>query len=209
MRPIGQDRSAFDAHEAPTLRRRYDARVASVVDPLVLVAEDDNDARSVYCASLEHLGYATIERSDGVAALQAAREHRPDVALMDVAMPRLDGLEAARCMRADARTRGCFIVLMTAFGDGSFAEAMHAGCDAFVCKPFNPFVLDEIFGALRLHDRDGIVKVCACGREFTRAGWKGLPVRGAMHGAELRNCPCGSSLALSRRDLAAAGTVVK
>ena len=202
---VRQAPSAFDIHEAPTLRRRCNSRPdrLSVVDPLVLVVDDEEDARVICCASLQHLGYRTLDREDGVQAIEAAREHMPDVVLLDVNMPRLDGLEATRRLKSDTATRGCFVVIMTACGDARFDEAIRAGCDAFLCKPFNPFVLEEIVGARRPDEDHGVVKRCACGIGYTRAGWKALPLCGTMLRTELRNCTCGSSMALARGDLPA------
>ncbi|HEY3821905.1 MAG TPA: response regulator [Polyangiaceae bacterium] len=117
------------------------------MDRLVLVVDDEEDGRAVYCAALNHLGYRTIDCGNGARALDAARAFRPDAVLTDVAMPVMDGLELTRTIRADEALRGTFVIVMTAFGDARFLEASRAGCDAFLCKPFNPFVLDEILAA--------------------------------------------------------------
>ena len=193
--------SAFGAREAPTVRERPAASRPSVVDPMILVVDDDAHARTIYRASLEHFGYSTIERRDGIEAITAVRDHRPDVALMDVAMPRLDGLEAARRLKTDQATKGCFVIVMTAFGLDRFTDATLAGCNAFLSKPFNPFVLVDILAGLHLRERDEIVKRCGCGRSMTRSQWRRLPIVGRMYLAELRNCSCGSSLVLARCDL--------
>jgi two-component system cell cycle response regulator DivK len=185
-------------HEDPTLRRRT-PNATSVVDPLILVADDDQDYRSIFIDSLERQGYSTIERPDGLQAVEAAQEYRPDVVLMDVVMPRLDGLQATRLLKADATTAGSYLVIVT--GSDAFAQATQAGCDAFLSKPFDPVVFDDILEGLKLRERDEIVKRCACGRELTRAMWRALPLCGWMEGAELRNCSCCSTLGLSRQDL--------
>jgi CheY-like chemotaxis protein len=187
-------------HEDPTPRGRA-PHAASVVDPLVLVVEDDRDYCSIFIGSLEQLGYSTLARPDGIEAVEAAHEYRPDVVLMDVAMPRLDGLQATRLLKADATTAGSYLVIMTGLGGDAFAQATQAGCDAFLSKPFDLALLDDLLGALRLRERDEIVKRCACGRELTRAMWRALPLCGWMAGAELRNCSCGSTIGLCRRDL--------
>jgi CheY-like chemotaxis protein len=191
--------SAFAAHEAPTLSARdLDGRPSpSVADPLVLVADDDEDARTVYCAALRHMGYRTIDCRNGEEALAAAREHRPDVVLTDIAMPLVDGLEVARQIKSDPLLGPTCVIVMTAFGDGKHAEAARLGCDAFLCKPFNPLLLGDLLSA-RFVTGD-VVKRCGCGREYTRAEWGALPFCGTMQGTELRNCPCGSSIALGRQ----------
>jgi CheY-like chemotaxis protein len=195
--------SAFDMHEAPTLRAMSHPSKASVVDPLVLVVDDQADARDMYCTALEHLGYRALSSSSAVEAIDAAKEHQPDLVLMDIGMPGVDGIEATRRLKSDPATKGAFVVLMTASGGAHFDEGVRAGCNSFLCKPFNPFVLDEILGPYRRDADPGIVKRCACGATYDRIGWKRLPLCGTMLHRELRNCTCGSSLALSRGDLEA------
>ena len=196
--------SAFDMHEAPTLVATSRPSKPSVVDPLVLVVDDQRDARDMYCVTLEHLGYRAISCSSASEATKAAREHQPDVVLMDIGMPDVDGIEATRRLKSDPRTRGAFVVLMTASGGTHFDRGVGAGCNGFLCKPFNPFVLDEILGAYRRDADPGIVKRCGCSASYNRVQWKALPLCGTMLHRELRNCVCGSSLALSRGDLEAA-----
>ncbi|MGH7437354.1 MAG: response regulator [Polyangiaceae bacterium] len=188
--------SAFEAHEAPTLGDRWREGRPSLVDPLVLVADDDDEGRGIYCASLQQMGYRTIECDNGDLALKDARARRPDVVLTDIAMPLVDGLELARRIRADEDLRATCIIIMTAFGDSKYAEAVGVGCDAFLCKPFNPSLLEDILSARFGGGAHDVVKRCACGREYTRAQWSALPFCGAMLGIELRTCACGSSIAV-------------
>jgi CheY-like chemotaxis protein len=190
-----QDDCAFDVHEAPTLNGICDR--PSVVDPLVLVVDDEEDSCAIYCASLEHMGYRTMSRSDGKQAVEAAHRYRPSVVLMDLTMPLVDGLEATRQIKADTATQGTVVIAMTGLGASRYGEADEAGCDAFLCKPFNAFLLAEILGALAHRREDGIVKRCGCGRSYRRDEWKALPLRGTMEGTELRNCPCGSTIGVS------------
>jgi CheY-like chemotaxis protein len=186
--------SAFDAHEAPTLRDAQRPR-SSAEELLVLVVDDDGDMREMHCMAVSQLGYHTIACSDGVAAVEMNRARHPDVILMDVAMPGMDGIEATRLAKQE---RGdVFVVVMTAYGDQRYFDAaFEAGCDAFLCKPFNPFVLEEMLEALRRRRSMPIVKTCGCGRAFTMPQWKALAPCGRMGDMELRNCWCGSSLAL-------------
>ena len=189
MRPTPPS-SAFDPHEAPTMRNTDEPPSRGVV----LVVDDEPEIRDVYCAALGSLGYRTIPCADGCHALDAIRTSAPDVVLIDMAMPVMSGLEAARSIKE--QRPGVLVIAMTAFSDQKYFDAaLAAGCDAFLCKPFNPFVLETILDAL--HVRGPIVKRCSCGRQFTRDGWAWLPVVGVMEGIELRNCPCGSSIALT------------
>lgn len=186
--------SAFDAHEAPTLRegRRPGSDSGA---PLVLVVDDDSDMREMHCLAVSQLGYRTIACTNGLDAVEANRTHRPDVVLMDVAMPGMDGIEATRLIKKERVD--VFVVVMTAYGDRRYFDAAYeAGCDAFLCKPFNPYVLEDMLDALEERRAMPVVKTCACGRKFTLAQWLSLPLCGQMGNTELRNCRCGSSLAL-------------
>ena len=104
--------------------------------PLVLVAEDGTIVRLDLARTLvERAGFETVvEARDGEEAVALAREHRPDLAILDVNMPRLDGIEAARRMLAE---RPLPIVMLTAYADdASVARAVEAGVSAYVVKPF-------------------------------------------------------------------------
>ena len=82
--------------------------------PLVLVADDDEDIVALVRLRLERAGLAVVVARDGESALAAARERRPRVAVLDVSMPGLDGLEVVRRLRADEATRGTGLILLTA-----------------------------------------------------------------------------------------------
>ena len=182
--------------------------------PLVLVVEDDEDLRMLYQESLEFLGYRTAGEPDGAAGVAAATRLLPDAILMDVAMTGMDGIEATRQIKAAPATSGCFVVVMTGRGMTQFEHARAAGCDAFVCKPFEPAALDNVLRGLLFPEetavqqlRPELVKTCACGRELSLKQWLSLPVCGRMHVpargvvVELRNCTCGSSLAVELDDI--------
>jgi two-component system, cell cycle response regulator DivK len=112
------------------------------VQPLVLVVEDYQDAREMYAAYLEFSGYRVAEATNGVEALQQAHALKPDIILMDLALPKMDGWEATRQLKADARTRNIPIVALTGHALAGHAEgAKAAGCDAFVTKPCLPDAL--------------------------------------------------------------------
>ena len=110
--------------------------------PLVLVVEDYQDAREMYAAYLQFSGYAVAEATNGVEAIEKTQELLPDIVLMDLALPRMDGWEATRRLKSDERTRHIPIVALTGHALAGHAEgARRAGCDAFVTKPCLPDAL--------------------------------------------------------------------
>jgi two-component system, cell cycle response regulator DivK len=111
-------------------------------NPLVLVVEDYQDAREMYAAYLQFAGYRVAEAANGLEALEKTRELMPDIILMDLALPKMDGWEATRRLQADERTRDIPLVALTGHALAGFAEgARQAGCDAFVTKPCLPDAL--------------------------------------------------------------------
>ncbi|HEY6615011.1 MAG TPA: response regulator [Vicinamibacterales bacterium] len=116
--------------------------MAGSTGPLVLVVEDYQDAREMYAAYLQFSGYRVAEASNGLEAVEKARELLPAIILMDLALPKMDGWEATRLLKADERTRNIPIVALTGHALAGHAEgARQAGCDAFVTKPCLPDVL--------------------------------------------------------------------
>jgi CheY-like chemotaxis protein len=110
--------------------------------PLVLVVEDYQDAREMYAAYLSFSGYRVAEATNGLEAIEKTIELMPDIILMDLALPRMDGWEATRRLKLDERTRHIPIVALTGHALAGFAEgAKQAGCDAFVTKPCLPDAL--------------------------------------------------------------------
>ena len=110
--------------------------------PLVLVVEDYQDAREMYAAYLQFSGYRVAEAANGLEALVKTRELMPDIILMDLALPRMDGWEATRRLKMDERTKHIPIVALTGHALPDHAErALRAGCDAFVTKPCLPDAL--------------------------------------------------------------------
>jgi two-component system cell cycle response regulator DivK len=110
--------------------------------PLVLVVEDYQDAREMYAAYLSFSGYRVAEATNGVEAIEKTIELLPDIILMDLALPRMDGWEATRRLKLDERTKHIPIVALTGHALAGYAEgARQAGCDAFVTKPCLPDAL--------------------------------------------------------------------
>ena len=110
--------------------------------PLVLVVEDYQDAREMYAAYLQFSGFDVAEAGNGIEAIEKTVELLPDIVLMDLALPRMDGWEATRRLKNDERTRHIPIVALTGHALAGHAEgAREAGCDAFVTKPCLPDAL--------------------------------------------------------------------
>jgi CheY-like chemotaxis protein len=110
--------------------------------PLVLVVEDYSDAREMYAAYLQFSGFEVAEATNGLEAIEKSLTLMPDIILMDLALPRMDGWEATRRLKADDRTRHIPIVALTGHALAGHAEgARQAGCDAFVTKPCLPDAL--------------------------------------------------------------------
>ena len=110
--------------------------------PLVLVVEDYQDAREMYAAYLQFSGFRVAEATNGEEAIEKTVELMPDIILMDLALPRMDGWEATRRLKLDDRTRHIPIVALTGHALAGHAEgARQAGCDSFVTKPCLPDAL--------------------------------------------------------------------
>jgi DNA-binding response OmpR family regulator len=107
--------------------------------PLVLVADDDPDIRSLVVLRLERSGYEVVAAGDGEEALATALERNPDLALLDVMMPKLDGYEVTERLRREDATRHLPVILLTArVQETDIARGLEAGADDYVTKPFSP-----------------------------------------------------------------------
>jgi two-component system, cell cycle response regulator DivK len=105
--------------------------------PAVLVVDDFPDGREMVAEYLAFRGFSVLQAATGSQAIELARKHRPRLILMDLGMPGLDGWEATRQLKADARTKGCVIIALTAHALASqHASAISAGCDEVIAKPF-------------------------------------------------------------------------
>ena len=112
------------------------------VKPLILLVEDQSDLRQMYAQQLELSGFEVIEAANGADAVARTAEHAPDVVLMDLSLPILDGWEATRRLKNDARTAHIPVVALTAHDEsGELQRATRAGCDWFVPKPCPPDAL--------------------------------------------------------------------
>jgi len=107
--------------------------------PRVLLVDDYPDAREMYTEYLEFSGYEVIGAGNGLEALQRAVDASPDIILMDLSLPVMDGWEATRRLKADRRTARIPVVALTGHALAGISEgARRAGCDAFVTKPCLP-----------------------------------------------------------------------
>ena len=114
------------------------------VRPVVLVADDDPDILALVRFRLERDGYEVLSAPDGETALDLALARTPDLAVLDVMMPRLDGYEVTRRLREHGPTTGIPIILLTArVQEPDLERGFEAGADDYVTKPFSPQALGE------------------------------------------------------------------
>jgi two-component system chemotaxis response regulator CheY len=116
----------------------------------VLVVDDDPFVRKLIATTLEDVAEFDLhEAADGIEALEVARRSRPSLVFLDVDMPRLDGIDACRRLRAEEETTGTTIVMLTAaHGDAVERQAEEAGADLFLTKPFSPLDLLRLVDGL-------------------------------------------------------------
>lgn len=106
---------------------------------LVLVADDIDDILTLVAFSLEGAGFDVMTACDGDEALELARAHRPDIAIVDVLMPKLDGLTVTRTLKRDPLTREMPVMLLSAHAhEGDVKRGFEAGADDYLRKPFSP-----------------------------------------------------------------------
>ena len=109
----------------------------------ILIVDDDPMIRKLITTTLQDVaGYSLREAADGLAAIEAALEERPEIVFLDYDMPRLNGIETCRRLRSDPATAGATIVMLTAMSDSPAQDsAVAAGADLFLTKPFSPLRL--------------------------------------------------------------------
>jgi DNA-binding response OmpR family regulator len=116
-----------------------EAEAVAREQPVVLAADDDEDILALVAFRLERSGYTVIQARDGQEALELALAEKPDLAVLDVMMPKLDGFELTRRLRAEASTNRMPIILLTARAqDADVAQGFEAGADDYIRKPFSP-----------------------------------------------------------------------
>lgn len=112
----------------------------------ILLVEDNEDNRLVYRTILDHFGFVVLEAADGEEGIRRARADGPDLILMDVSIPKIDGWEATRQLKADPSTSSIPIIALTAHALATDrAKAQEAGCDGYLAKPVEPRkVVEEV-----------------------------------------------------------------
>ena len=106
---------------------------------LILVVEDQEDNRRIMRDLLTSVGYEVIEAVTGEEGVTTAETHRPDLILMDIQLPGLDGYEATRQIKANPDLEHIPIIVVTSYAlSGDDVKAFEAGCNAYVSKPFSP-----------------------------------------------------------------------
>ena len=115
----------------------------------VLVVEDHEDNRQILRDLLGSAGFEIIEAENGEEAVTLAETGRPDVILMDIQLPVLDGYEATRRIKANPRSRSIPVIVVTSYAlSGDEEKARLAGCDDYVSKPFSP---RDLLAKIRRH----------------------------------------------------------
>ena len=105
----------------------------------ILVVEDTEDNRQILRDLLGMAGYTVVEAQNGAEGVAMAAEHKPDLILMDIQMPVMDGYEATRRIKAEPALKTIPIVAVTSYAlSGDEEKAREAGCDAYIAKPYSP-----------------------------------------------------------------------
>ena len=113
--------------------------MSNVAPPRILVAEDDPDILALIAYRLGRSGYEVLTAVDGAEAVALAFEHDPDLVVLDVMMPRVDGYGVARAIRENPATRRTPVLLLTArVQEADVARGFEAGADDYLKKPFSP-----------------------------------------------------------------------
>lgn len=114
--------------------------MAAVVDmtKTILIVEDNELNMKLFHDILDAQGYATLQTKDGMEALDLAREHRPDLILMDIQLPEVSGLEVTKWLKEDDELRHIPVIAVTAFAMKGDEEKMReGGCEAYIAKPIS------------------------------------------------------------------------
>ncbi|MGH7471645.1 MAG: response regulator [Longimicrobiales bacterium] len=113
--------------------------MTNLTQKTVLLVEDNEDNMVVYRTILEHVGFRVIEARDGEEGVSRARQFQPNLILMDISIPKIDGWEATHRLKADKKTSGIPIIALTAHAlEEDRQKALQAGCDGYLAKPVEP-----------------------------------------------------------------------
>jgi DNA-binding response OmpR family regulator len=117
--------------------------------PTILIADDDPVIQKLLAVNFEMEGYRVVTASDGAEALERVASDHPDLAVLDVMMPRVDGLDVVRALRADPATCTMPVILLSAKAQAvDINRGLEAGADIYVTKPFDPAELLDKAAAL-------------------------------------------------------------
>jgi len=117
----------------------------------VLIVEDYEDTREFMKILLESYGYKVIEAADGIEAIDRVKQHHPDLILMDISLPVVDGLTATRAIREFDADSKVPIIAVTAFGKNYYKKAIEAGCNDLIDKPVDFDSLEPILRSYLSH----------------------------------------------------------
>jgi CheY-like chemotaxis protein len=118
----------------------------------VLVVDDDRATRILCTTALQRDGFHVLEATNGQEGLELALDHAPDVVLLDISMPVLDGFGLAAALRADERTQDLPLIFVTAESDPLVkAKAFETGAHGFITKPFDPRIVSSFIHKLLAH----------------------------------------------------------
>ena len=113
----------------------------------ILIVEDDVSNMKLLRDLLGSQGYDTLEMTDGIETLKVAREHRPDLILMDIQLPKVSGLEVIKWLKEDEDLQTIPVIAVTAFAmKGDEERIRQGGCDGYISKPFSPPKFLETIG---------------------------------------------------------------
>ena len=125
--------------------------------PRVLIVEDNVDNFELVRFLLERAGYEVLSAANGVEGVDAAKREQPDLVLMDLSMPEMDGWKATAQMKAEETTRHIPVLALTAHTLPSERKrAIDAGCDGYISKPINVASFDKLVATLLRHARAGL-----------------------------------------------------
>jgi len=115
-----------------------DGKTSPDVPKTILIVEDNELNMKLFNDLLEAHGYATLQTKDGFEALRLARQHRPDLILMDIQLPEVSGLEVTKWLKDDEDLRGIPVIAVTAFAmKGDEQKIREGGCEAYIAKPIS------------------------------------------------------------------------
>lgn len=117
----------------------------------ILIVEDYDDSRNFLKFLVESYGYEVIEASDGIEAIDRFKQYNPDLILMDISLPMVDGLTTTKAIREFDGSRHIPIIAVTAFGNLYYKRAIEAGCDELIGKPVDFEVLEPVINKYLSH----------------------------------------------------------